>query len=62
MAMNGLAGVVDCLESGRGEVTVPEPTRAQALGCIERMLDFVAKNPQAIVTPRGGFVPDTGAA
>ena len=62
MAMNGLQGVVGCLERGRGEVSVPEPIRAQALGCIERMLDFVARNPQAIQTPRGGFVPDTGAA
>ena len=62
MAMNGLAGVVACLEQHRGEVTVPEPIRAEALGCIERMLDFVARNPQAIQTPRGGFVPDTGAA
>lgn len=62
MAMNALQGVVGCLEQGRGEVSVPEPTRSQALGCIERMLDFVARNPQSIRTPRGGFVPDTGAA
>jgi quinolinate synthase len=62
MAMNALDGVVACLEQGRGEVLVPEPTRSRALGCIERMLDFVAHNPQALQTPRGGFVPDTGAA
>ncbi len=62
MAMNAVQGVADCLQSGRGEVTVPEPTRGKALGCIERMLDFVARNPQSIVTPRGGFVPDIGAA
>ena len=60
MAMNALAGVIDCLETGRGEITVPEPTRAQALGCIERMLDFVATNPAA--TARPGLVPHIGAA
>jgi quinolinate synthase len=40
MAMNALQGVVDCLEQGSGEIRVPEPVRTQALGCIERMLDF----------------------
>jgi quinolinate synthase len=60
MAMNALAGVIDCLETSRGEITVPEPTRAQALGCIERMLDFVATNPAA--TARPGLVPHIGAA
>ena len=65
MAMNGLQGVVDCLEqmhSGRGEVLVPEPVRSQALGCIERMLDFVAGNPAAVATARPGLVPNIGAA
>ena len=42
MAMNGLAGLVACLERGVGEITVDEPVRSQALGCIKRMLDFVA--------------------
>ena len=40
--MNGLEGVLACLETGVGEIVVPEPTRGQALVCIERMLDFVA--------------------
>jgi len=62
MAMNALQGVVACLETGSGEIVVPEPTRSQALGCIERMLDFVAKHPQAIAQPRSGFVPHIGAA
>ena len=62
MAMNGLQGVIDCLERGSGEVTVPEPTRSQALGCIERMLDFVKAHPQSIATPARGFVPNIGAA
>ena len=64
MAMNALDGVAACLETGSGEVVVPEPTRSQALGCIERMLDFVARHPQAIAQPklRHGFVPHLGAA
>ena len=66
MAMNGLQGLVDCLErSGanrRGEITVPEPTRSQALGCIERMLDFVKAHPASIATPAQGLVPNIGAA
>jgi quinolinate synthase len=62
MAMNALQGVVQCLETGRGEVFVPEPVRSQALGCIDRMLDFVARNPGAIAQPRSGFVPNVGAA
>ncbi len=62
MAMNGLQGVVDCLSQGRGEVFVPEPTRSQALGCIERMLDFVASNPAAVAQPRSAIVPNIGAA
>jgi len=62
MAMNGLQGVIDCLETGQGEITVPEPTRTEAKGCIDRMLDFVARNPAAIAKPAQGFVPNVGAA
>jgi quinolinate synthase len=62
MAMNALQGVVACLEQGTGEIHVPEPTRSQALGCIDRMLDFVAKNPASIAKPAQGFVPNVGAA
>jgi quinolinate synthase len=65
MAMNALQGVVSCLEKGTGEVLVPEPIRSQALGCIERMLDFVKKNPGAIAQPQpgsGGFVRNIGSA
>jgi len=62
MAMNGLEGVLACLQHGVGEVQVPEPTRTQALGCIERMLEFVAEHPQAISQPQRGFVRDVGAA
>ena len=58
--MNALQGVVDCLERGTGEITVDEPVRSQALGCIDRMLDFVRQNPSAIQKP--GFVKNIGAA
>jgi quinolinate synthase len=62
MAMNALQGVLGCLEQGSGEIFVPEPTRSQALGCIERMLDFVKRNPAALATPQRGFVPNIGSA
>lgn len=62
MAMNGLQGVLDCLEKGTGEITVDEAIRVKAHGCIDRMLDFVAKNPAAITKPAQGFVPNIGAA
>ncbi len=62
MAMNALQGVIDCLETGRGEILVDEPVRIKALGCIERMLDFVKRNPSSIAQPRAGFVPNLGSA
>jgi quinolinate synthase len=63
MAMNATQGLIDCLQTGRGEVLVPEPTRSQALGCIERMLAFVAANPASIAQPQaGGFVRNLGSA
>ena len=63
MAMNATQGLIDCLESGRGEILVPEPTRTRALGCIDRMLAFVAAHPAAIAQPqRKGFVKDIGSA
>jgi quinolinate synthase len=62
MAMNALQGVVDCLETGVGEIEVPEPVRSRALGCIERMLDFVKAHPASVAQPRSGFVPNIGVA
>ncbi|TAL23871.1 MAG: quinolinate synthase NadA [Aquabacterium sp.] len=62
MAMNALQGIEGCLLQGTGEIFVPEPIRSQAHGCIDRMLDFVAKNPSAIMKPAQGFVPNVGAA
>jgi quinolinate synthase len=62
MAMNATQGLIGCLETGRGEIAVPEPIRSQALGCIERMLAFVAANPSALATPQRGFVKGIGSA
>jgi len=60
MAMNALQGVVACLEQGTGEIRVDEPVRSQALGCIDRMLDFVKAHPSA--TSKLGLVRHLGAA
>jgi quinolinate synthase len=60
MAMNALQGVVQCLEQGTGEIHVSEPIRTQAHGCIDRMLDFVARHPGATKTP--GLVKNIRAA
>ncbi len=62
MAMNALDGLVACLEDGRGEIAVDEPVRTRALGCIERMLEFVASHPSAIARPSQGIVPGIGVA
>jgi quinolinate synthase len=60
MAMNAVQGVIDALERGTGEIVVPEPVRSQAHGCIDRMLDFVARHPASLRQP--AFVPHLGAA
>jgi quinolinate synthase len=70
MAMNGLQGLVDCLEHGTGAIEVAEPVRSAAEGCIRRMLDFVAARPSAVQAARdasgrpaaAGLVPGIGAA
>jgi quinolinate synthase len=62
MAMNALQGVVACLERGSGEIRIDEPVRSQALGCIDRMLDFVKNHPETLAQPSLGFVPNVGVA
>jgi quinolinate synthase len=62
MAMNALQGVLDCLENGTGEIHLDPMIRDQALGCIDRMLNFVQQHPSSTAQPRGGFVPHIGAA
>jgi quinolinate synthase len=58
MAMNGLANLVDCLQSGQPEIHVDEAIRVKAQRCITRMLDFVA----ARKTAAAGMTPGIGAA
>ena len=58
MAMNSLQGLIDCLETGQGEIHVDEPTRVKALSCITRMLDFTAAQKARV----SGLVPGIGAA
>ncbi|MEY4750492.1 MAG: quinolinate synthase NadA [Pseudomonadota bacterium] len=71
MAMNSLQGLIDCLEAGSGEIQVDEPVRGQALGCISRMLDFVAAGrrladtaagPTSTPPQPGAIQPHIGAA
>jgi quinolinate synthase len=62
MAMNAVSGVIDCLERGRGEISVPEPTRSRALVPVERMLDFVAAHPESVSAAYRGHVPHLGSA
>ena len=62
MAMNGLQGILQCLEQGCGEIDVPEPTRSNALVCIERMLDFTQHHPELLAKAQHGFVKNIGAA
>ena len=62
MAMNGLRNLVECLESGSGEILLDESVRVRAAGCIERMLDFVARHPESLSRPASGFVADVGPA
>ena len=62
MAMNGLQGILDCLENASGEIMVEESTRIKAVGCIERMLDFTSKHPDLLAKAQHGFVKNIGAA
>lgn len=58
MAMNGLHGVLACLEQGRGHINLAESVQRGALRCIERMLDFTAGKRETAT----GLVPHIGAA
>ena len=62
MAMNGLQGILDCLENQVCEIHVPEPIRNRALGCIERMLNFTTNHPNLLAKAQHGFVKNIGAA
>jgi quinolinate synthase len=62
MAMNGLQGLVDCLEHGHGEIQVEPTLGRQAQACITRMLDFVKAHPSALAPKVQGMVRGIGAA
>jgi quinolinate synthase len=62
MAMNSLTDILHCLEHESGEVFVPEPTRQEALYCIERMLTFTKDHPDLLAKAQHGFVKSIGAA
>jgi len=62
MAMNGLQGILNCLENDSGEILVPEPSRSEALACIERMLAFTQNYPDLLAKAQHGFVKNIGAA
>jgi quinolinate synthase len=62
MAMNGLQGILDCLENASGEILIEEPIRVKALTCIERMLDFTKNHPELLAKAQHGFVKNIGAA
>ena len=62
MAMNGLQGILNCLEKSTGEILVNEDIRVKALGCIERMLDFTKNHPDLLAKAQHGFVKNIGAA
>lgn len=54
MAMNGLQNLVQVLESGNNEIHVDPAVGSKAVLCIERMLDFAARD-KAGVRPRGAL-------
>jgi quinolinate synthase len=62
MAMNSLTGILHCLEHESGEVVVAEPTRQEALDCIERMLTFTKAHPDLLAKAQHGFVKNIGVA
>ena len=62
MAMNSLTDILHCLEHESGEVFVTEPTRQEALDCIERMLTFTKEHPDLLAKAQHGFVKNIGVA
>jgi quinolinate synthase len=62
MAMNGLQGILNCLENAAGEIFIEEDVRVKALACVERMLDFTQSHPDLLAKAQHGFVKNIGAA
>ncbi len=57
MAMNSLQNLADVLESGRNEVIVEPDISRKAYACIDRMLDFAAREKEN-VRPSGDLAKD----
>ena len=49
-------------EAAAARSRCPSRSARSALGCIERMLDFVKAHPASMAQPRSGFVPNIGVA
>lgn len=65
MAMNGLQGLLGCLEQGLGEIAVDAPVRERARHCIERMLGFTTDlnaSGGRSAASASGLIPHIGAA
>jgi len=62
MAMNGLQGILNCLENASGEIFIEETICTKASVCIERMLDFTVNHPDLLAKAQHGFVKNIGAA
>ena len=62
MAMNGLRGILNCLEHQEGEIVVDESIRIKASNCIEKMLTFTKDHPDLLAKAQHGFVKNLGAA
>ena len=65
MAMNGLQGLLGCLEQGLGEIAVDAPVRERARHCIERMLAFTTDSNASggrSAASASGLVPHIGSA
>ena len=61
MAMNSMRKLVECLSGDAEPIELDAAVIRDARTCIERMLEFTAKNPVATAPPATGFVPNLGA-
>jgi quinolinate synthase len=62
MAMNSVRKLVQCLSDQAQPIELDPGVIRAARTCIERMLDFTARHPNATAAPATGFVPNLGAA
>ena len=62
MAMNSVRKLVQCLSDQAQPIELDPGVIRAARTCIERMLDFTARHPNATAVPATGFVPNLGAA